>query len=533
LKKVFLRGFISALLMVIAFAFTQCGKPFGDKGDLTYSIDGIANPLAGGSAANSLAAFETTVYPLTRQHCVSCHSVSQQPVHASADPQTAHNALLSQYKINFLNPANSRIVMKLKENHQCWGNCISNAQQMEEAITQWAAQMSNGEEELPGGSNSYPFVTEPSLTIAQERQIFTNNTFIATAPAAASTRTAPMSYNSTNPGYIFVPVSGQNIVKSNNDNSAGRATFSVMGSGVNQNGGALWALVNAPDDSSNSFHVLMNGVNIDWHIPLTDGQFKWVKVTRGTNYNNQNFNLMANANTITIREREDGTQLARILWTPDQSFIPTGEGTAGSVTLSYDLSNLIDLPGARLEVRIEDYDAFSYRLSNLRVIAPNRSVHVRNVKVLINGQFNPQHANYTYINQTLPSGGGELSPSSMIILKEFGETQDKIAFAFEDLSLRANAAVSLSNFQTTVYPITRQRCIACHATTQRPYHASANPQTAHDELIEQYMVQFSAPDASRLVERLREGHHCWSNCETNAQQMENAIIQWDQLNQAP
>ncbi len=527
MSKNLIRLGICGLLTIITLTFTQCGKPFGVKGELTYSTNGVARSIAGGDDAVSLEAFRTTVYPMTRQHCISCHAVAQQPVHASPDLTTAHNALVAQFKVNFANPANSRIVQKLRENHQCWSNCADNARQMELAIETWANDLASSAG--PDPVQPYAFVTLQTQSIAQVRQTVTNSTIVASTLAAAATLMAPMAYDATAPGFISVPASGANLTKANNDATAGVATFSIMGTGVARTNGALWGLVNAPNGNQDSFHVRMNAeAFIDWQIPTTNG-FQWVRVTTGAARTARNFNLGANANTITVREREDGAQLARLLWTQDLNFNPTGVGTAGMVTLSFSVENKIQIPGARLELKIEDYDAFSYRLSDLRLIVPNRYAYVKGIRLLLNGQFNPQFSNYTYVDQLVNPAAPLLSPSSMIVLKENGEAGDRLAFAFDSLELRGDPVQSLAAFQTTVYPITRQYCVNCHVATQRPFHASATPQIAHDDLINRYMVDFQNPQFSRIVEKLEERHNCWSgNCVNDAQTMRNAVQAWGQ-----
>lgn len=87
--------------------------------------------------------FATTVYPLVRQYCVGCHNdaatVPQAPFFASADVDIAYAA--AQAKIDLDNPANSRFVLRLRnEFHNCWSNCASNADTMQAAIT----TLSNG-----------------------------------------------------------------------------------------------------------------------------------------------------------------------------------------------------------------------------------------------------------------------------------------------------------------------------------------------------------------------------------------------------
>ncbi|NIV17108.1 MAG: LamG domain-containing protein [Woeseiaceae bacterium] len=87
-------------------------------------------------------AFQATVYPLLTQYCSNCHSSesanAQQPYFADPDVNTAYDA--AKPKINLDTPANSRLVIRLRsEFHNCWDNCSSNAQEMEDAITAFAS----------------------------------------------------------------------------------------------------------------------------------------------------------------------------------------------------------------------------------------------------------------------------------------------------------------------------------------------------------------------------------------------------------
>ena len=80
--------------------------------------------------------FSETVYPLLTLYCSNCHSseaaATQQPYFADPDTASAYDAAKS--KINLDTPANSRLVLKLLGQHQCWDDCSANAQEMEDAI---------------------------------------------------------------------------------------------------------------------------------------------------------------------------------------------------------------------------------------------------------------------------------------------------------------------------------------------------------------------------------------------------------------
>lgn len=270
-------------LSAILILFTHCGNPMADKGDLVWSDEGVSVSLSGSSGASSLQAFEQTVYPITRAHCTNCHGNSQQPLHASSNSTTAHNAVVNSYKVDFNNIPNSRMVQKLRESHNCWGSCTANAMEMQLAIEDWKSLM------------------------------------------AATSGGGP-----TNP-----PVSGNNLY--NKTTSISRT-------------------------------LELEGIN------------------------------------------------------------------TGVVTLRYSLNSL-GIAGGILEVRVQNYDEYSYRLSQLRIISPNQNVEVKGVYLLMNGSFNPQNANLTQIEQRVPQGNGGtmLNPSAMIVLKDRGPAMDTLAFGFEEL----------------------------------------------------------------------------------------------------
>lgn len=81
-------------------------------------------------------------------------------------------------------------------------------------------------------------------------------------------------------------------------------------------------------------------------------------------------------------------------------------------------------------------------------------------------------------------------------------------------------------FETTVYPLLNDYCSECHqsdaSTPQGPYLASDDVNEAYSAA--QSKIDLNQPSLSRLVERLGEdSHNCWSDCDDDAQEMENAI----------
>ena len=99
--------------------------------------------------ANDQQLFATTVHPIMRaNNCVQCHSDPTPlgltpilPLMADETVETAYNQVVSNQKVSLTNPANSRLVVKTREdNHNCGGAvaCEAFATEMQAAIQMWA-----------------------------------------------------------------------------------------------------------------------------------------------------------------------------------------------------------------------------------------------------------------------------------------------------------------------------------------------------------------------------------------------------------
>jgi hypothetical protein len=106
--------------------------------------------------------FASTVHPLLTAHCATCHVDSaanaQSPFFADSDPNAAYEA--AKPKIDLDNPANSRFVLRLREEfHNCWtADCTNDADVMEAAIAAFAAQ-------IPVTQIDSQLVTSKALTL--------------------------------------------------------------------------------------------------------------------------------------------------------------------------------------------------------------------------------------------------------------------------------------------------------------------------------------------------------------------------------
>lgn len=511
------------LLSAITVVFTHCGSPFSSQSTLVWK----SNVMIAGSEE----AFEQTVYPITRANCVSCHQ-TQSPTHASGDVSEAHEAALG--KVNFANIPGSRLVRKLRdEQHNCWSDCASNADEMESAIEEWYAAIEESDAQSPNPVIQPPptaqtLKTSQTMTIAQElantaNPVKSNTVAINVASAMVN---APMAKGTDGFGdYLHVPDDGQNLTLINNDARAGVAMMNIRipAAGTYR----VWGYVLAPDANSNGFYAglapmgsntFVGGIR-QWDIPANANP-SWRVL-------NSNFAVPSPGNyTLTLRERKDGTKIYRIFVTADTTFNGDDVASFLGVTLSFDVSQIVNSPGVRFLIDVSDYDMYTYLLANPRIVTPTQNIRVKNVRLMVNNIYSPQNSTYTTVDKVATPTDGRLSGFPMIVLKDQGENIDKFHFEFEVMEVYSGAVnnASLTAFQNSVYPISRANCASCHSA-QRP-HASPDALTAHDYALT--IVNFTTPANSRIVTTIRNGHQGISSAQgaNIAAQYEAAIVEW-------
>ena len=129
--------------IITSYIESWAGNTLGaSEQSINLTAPALRDPGATRNFPESSQGFATTVYPLLTQYCSGCHTaaaaVPQQPFFASPNVETAYQA--AQTRIDLNTPINSRLVVRLgSEFHNCWDDCMDNAAEMEDAITQFAA----------------------------------------------------------------------------------------------------------------------------------------------------------------------------------------------------------------------------------------------------------------------------------------------------------------------------------------------------------------------------------------------------------
>jgi hypothetical protein len=414
-----------------AIVETNLASPQAQSGDVVFQERSV-----------SLQAFEQTVYPLTTQHCVLCHSSMQQPLHASTSIEVAHDQLRDGQLVNFSNVENSRMVLKLRQElHNCWsGSCESSATQMAQAIERWNEIIETARSASNTSNNSSD--TDQALTrlITNESMSFTqsmnnqsiNSSGMLNINLASALLRSPMMLTNNNGMQVMTTPSTIPMVNDPTNSSAGTAFFNFNNS--QSDVFDMWVYLSAPNNNADSLYVRVNNgtTYYEWHTGVTNN-FQWRKLSHSTNRLDVPLYLPQGSNILEIRHREAGLQIAQIIFTNDQDFDPTTDDIKQQITLSYDLAPLLNGMQARLEIDVEDYNAYAYRFSRPRIQFTSGSLKVKKLNIHVNGQMNPQNSTYTLVDRTITPQDNLLSNNSMIVLKEHGNDEDVFSFEFERL----------------------------------------------------------------------------------------------------
>lgn len=553
-------------LGILLIGYNQCVSPLSTptKSAIKFSSskDGV-NAAAGNSTptfssaevkAISIEAFKTTLYTVTRTKCVACHGVNQTPLHAVADVASAHDSIVDTFKIDFNNIPNSRMITKLRvTKHNCWGDCLANADEIERQIIEWKRLIDS---KAPTATDATPNVpgkvtaeTETVEEILNPKNLIDQGTL--TLMAESGSLKTPMVKVASTTSYIWAPKGTGLKTLTSADAGLAFINFKLTNSDFYK----IYMLVDAPDTSSDSIYVKVAGGDTkEWHLKTPTKGFEWREVTHTTSFLDSPFYIAGGVNFgVELRQRDDGFKISKITITNDSAFNPSMMKALKS-TITLPLVSLSGISNSFLDIDIEDFDMYSYKITNPRIRTP-QDLFIKSLKVLVNGVFNPQHATYLAVDKKVTPLDGSLSNFSMILLKDKGIAYDRLSFSFDYIGSNTPPVIitppaipappvvappvtpvpvvklsSVAGFQQTLWGITRARCASCHAVDQSPQHAAADVNVAHTNVIEGALVNFTNVSNSKITLKLKNlKHHCWSDCTANALEMEGQITIWKNL----
>ena len=136
------------VLALVAFALGCSDYSGGGSSSGGPTGPAAATAFSAPDPTVAMASFQTTVHPLVTQYCgPTCHvgpGNPGSPAIGLTDVENSYRAIVDNQKVNFSNPAGSRLVRRLVADfHHCWSNCMTDGAEMEAAIVQWAAAIAD------------------------------------------------------------------------------------------------------------------------------------------------------------------------------------------------------------------------------------------------------------------------------------------------------------------------------------------------------------------------------------------------------
>lgn len=164
---------------------------------------------------------------------------------------------------------------------------------------------------------------------------------------------------------------------------------------------------------------------------MTTG-FQWQELTNTPQKLETEFYLTASKSyQVELRQKVSGVKVSKVVVTNDPDYNPNALARVSQkATLTVPLADMIGVADAYLDIDVEEYDMYSYKVTNPR-IRSSKDIKVKKMKILVNGVFNPQHATFLIVDKTITKSDSILSPYSMVMLKDKGADFDKLSFSFD------------------------------------------------------------------------------------------------------
>ncbi len=394
----------------------------GDKSDASLGSSKGFNA----DNAESLAAFETTLYPILKSRCGLCHGDATSPRHADPSPYNAHKIAVEAHLISPSAPSSSRLVTRLSvNNHNCWNECPKDAQVILEAIQEW--------------------VKKANLTVSTDHLKLTPEVSVKDAAARP----------------LFGGLDGNWVREAENHEGIGKRRFEVVEDQtasqrliLKQNplaNGQTPENTTAEDEPSYSFTIppgeslslwlkvkdlqrgrrisyRINGAaQVDFSAPGNITAWTWVQV-----FDLKPLKPLAGSKNIviTLRDVEVGVDLIALTNKPtfDRS---VSENTGVRPVLTFNLQSIAN-SDAKIYFNFEtSADGKTYRLTRPVVdILDNKTIFMKGIYLILNKQFNPQYSTFALVQGEF-KGQATISDKTGIVLRK--DDLDQFSLGFEEI----------------------------------------------------------------------------------------------------
>ena len=422
-----------------------------DRGNTNLDLSAL---LADNSLVDSRAImtenYGTTLYPVVRANCVSCHGDgSGRPQFAHPNKSVAFDAMI-QYA-NFNTPENSRPATRMDEGHNCGANCASLKAEMVAAISTWASQNTTDIEAAKNnGSQQLKSLSKKERTPARARYK------VSIKEAGAYT--------------IWIKAMA----------SDGKRRFNVRILD-NQNRPVPRCKANETCQATENTYKGKSASQIDEMFcqsmnPATSSQWVWYTPSINDLEERIKWDLGVGEYTVEVIENDVNAKIDLIAISKNPEFNPAknliDEGLISSAKpriLKYDISSLVNSP-AFFEIEVKEKNGGdSYVFRNPRFSGNTQNIKVKNIKVMINDKYEFTDSSYTKIDAVVGTQERILTSAPLVALSINGLGSDTFKFVFEDLKttsapkskLEDDAPVAIEGrkckklalFEATVMPI--------------------------------------------------------------------------------
>ena len=531
-----------------------------------------------GDLVNQRLAFSQTIYPLLRANCGGCHGDDSTTAFAQTDVSAAFDIV----NANFLDknsPQDSLLVKRLGINeHNCWSDCTSNANQMESAIIRFLSSTVTPATE--NNNSPQPILTTPVEPVTPGDNITSNN--------------RPTATNNFYEAQFNTPLTTGNVLNNDLDVDGDTLSISEADSTSIQGGNVRNNL-----DGTFIYTPPVNYSGTDSFIySISDGKggTDSAVVRIVIQKNNTPTVIPPTPTPGPLNDIDAFSTTVYPLATqycaschggtlPFAAFADTNLQSAYDITLQRGLVDLQNPANSSLVsfLSVRSHNCWSDCATNASAFesAITQWQELTNGPVAEIPNNNPVAENDSFVAQTnipLTTGnvldndsdanGDTLTVSAVDAVSTWGGTiqnnldgtftytsaidyagNDAFNYTISDgLGGFANAVVaivvkndneptitptpnSVEAFTQSLHPLLTQYCVSCHGgTSVVTAFAQTNAQLAHDITIQNGLVDLLNPNSSNLVARLAvTEHNCWSDCATNASVLEGAIAEWQQL----
>ena len=483
-------------LIMLASLISACG---GSGGGSSSSIPAGNNTLAPSAADQQI--FEATLRPHLIDPvngCVGCHSdlVNQDPKFAATNSTTAYNILISQQKVNLINPGLSRLYLRPKaDRHNCGGaaNCDRIAADFLAAIEDWSAQAAangppSGGEALASAVSSFALAMGGGSARADDNAIALFRFAEGSGDVTLDTSGVDPAITLQLQGMEWVDGGGLRNVsgKAQASEADSRKLFDMIAAG-NEYSVEAWVIpentaqdgpariVSYSQDTgvrnftmgqNSIYYQLRNrsagtGANGTPALEALDPQTDTVLQHVVTTFDAASGRKVYIDGQLSIEENA-GDQLA---WQDNGQFLVLGNevtdnrlwqgvfklvaihnkalssdevqqnflaGTDGAVTMRFDVSEIIGQT-AYIDMQAAQLDASGYMFAKPVFVGGANGIAVKNIRIGVNGNVPVAAQPFRRIDTVVNQSGTELSPLGAVIPAELGSDDDRFHLEFEVL----------------------------------------------------------------------------------------------------